>query len=71
MLDTPVQQTFKIIVIMKNAAIHGDAVSKMFFPGSATDIDQETTIPIAKGGEPFKRIKFSMSAHPNWCPGLL
>jgi len=59
---------------MKNAAIHGDAVSKIFFPGSATDIDQETTILIAKGGEPFKivpRIKFSMSAHPDWCPGLL
>jgi len=42
-----VQQTFKLIVTMKNAAIQGDAVSKMFFPGSATEIDQETTIPMA------------------------
>jgi len=42
-----VQKTFKLIVTMKNAAIQGDAVSKMFFPGSATDIDQETTIPMA------------------------
>lgn len=46
------QKTFKLIVIMKNAVIQGDAVSKMFFPGSATDIDQETTIPMAiKWGE--------------------